>query len=124
MTNEHNKYTGIERRQYPRLTASVDIKYSVVPANSLNEIGCTKNISIGGICLIVYEKVEIGSVLFLEFILPDTNDSIKATGNVAWTEEFSISTDAMPRYDVGIEFINIDKDARDKISRYILTIDS
>ncbi len=62
-----------ERRKYPRLSLSIRVDWGKKDAGALaTEPRCdiTKNISEGGICLIVYDKVEVGHDLRLKIELP------------------------------------------------------
>jgi len=54
-----------ERRRYPRLNAAVDIQYRIIPEAIDYEAGATANISVGGICLILYDALSVGAVLEL-----------------------------------------------------------
>ena len=121
--NNSNNHFDIEKRKYPRLNTSVDINYNVtgkVPRQQQKSV--TKNISAGGICLIVYEDIEVGAILNLKFNLGGTEDIIEAKGVVVWRSSFSILQDKRMRYDVGIEFIDIPENDRQKISEYVLRL--
>ena len=112
-----------ERRKFPRLQISVDTEYTI----SLDNVSAqkqtikTKNISIGGICIIVYEDVKTGSILDLKFKLSNNNSVIEAKGIVVWTNSFKISTEDKTNYELGIEFTKISDIDRDIISKYILS---
>ncbi len=110
-----------ERRDFPRLTVSVDIEYLI-----LNEIkaqqSLSKNISAGGICLIVYEKIAIGSILLLKFRFPNDNQEVQAKGRVVWSSYFTIGADRKDRYDLGIEFTDIGADVKEKLAQHIFKL--
>ena len=113
----------VERRRFPRLNVSVDIEYSILKKESLhgNE-SITKNISAGGICLIVYEDVKVGSLLDLKINISEINYSINVKGKVIWSSSFSIGSDQRDRYDLGIEFTDINETDRQKISQYVFKL--
>ena len=71
-----NEMPETERRRFPRLDASVGIEYSILGKAPLKETAFTKNISAGGICLIVYEKIEVNTILSLRINLCDNSDII------------------------------------------------
>ena len=112
-----------ERRKFPRLAASVDVEYNILKKKaSLKQKTLSKNISAGGICLIVYEKIEPGTELALRFHLSDSDYNIKAKGRVVWMSPFSVGSEQQERYDLGIEFTQIDKQAQEKIAQYIFSL--
>jgi c-di-GMP-binding flagellar brake protein YcgR len=111
-----------ERRQYPRLNSNVDIAYSFQGRKDAKEKSVSKNISAGGICLILYERVEVGMSLLLEIRLPGVGEPIYAEGEIKWIKEFFISVDNTTRYDAGIEFVNIKENARHIIERYVFEL--
>ena len=121
--NNSEEKNGIERRKFPRLNTSADVEYIVLGKSSLGEKRTvTKNISAGGICLIVYEKVETGTVLDLRICLKDINTTIEARGRVEWSSYFTMDPDSRPRYDIGIVFIDIKESDRQQVSKYVLEL--
>jgi len=56
--------------------------------------------------------------LFLEILLPNTTEPIKALGKVAWMEEKEERGKAL--HGAGVTFISIDEDDREKIINYII----
>ena len=117
---ENSKHLA-ERRKFPRLNAVVNVEYSIIGEGPLKYTESTKNIGAGGICLIVYEEIKINTLLSLKFFLPDSNEPIQAKGRVVWKGEFSISSDQIRRYDLGIEFVEIGEEDRERISKYVFT---
>lgn len=109
-----------ERRKFPRLNLTVDIEYSVLRKEPSSKVeGQSKNLSSGGICLIVYEEVKIGDSLALVINLPEGERPIQAKGMVKWIGEFILSADKKNSWDVGVEFIGINEADREKLSRYV-----
>jgi c-di-GMP-binding flagellar brake protein YcgR len=113
-----------DKRKYPRLDVNVNIHWqkTIKPGNSTSESrDVTKNISAGGICLIVYEKVEVDDRLKLEFELP-TQKLIRCDGRVAWVKEFEIiGRENAKRYDIGVEFFDINAEDRDEIKKFVFS---
>lgn len=121
MEFDKNEMPETERRKFPRLDASVAIEYSI-EKHPLKEIAFTKNISAGGICLIVYEEIELNSILSLKINLGDNRDIIEVKGRVVWFSEFSLDPDKKKRWDIGIEFIGINEEDRKRISKYLFRL--
>lgn len=117
-----NEIPQTERRRFPRLNASVAVEYSIIEKNPFKEITFTKSISSGGICLIVYEEIEVDTTLSLKINLTDDNDFIEAKGRVVWSSEFSLDPDKNKRWDLGIEFLEASEDDRKRVSKYVFTL--
>lgn len=109
-------------RKYPRLSINVDVKYEILsaPFPKTNKIGA-KNLSAGGLCIMILEKVKVGTLLNFEFFLPDSDTPIMATGKVVWVEEFAIySTETYVSYDCGVEYVDINSQDQEKIGHYVM----
>ena len=109
-----------ERRRYPRHYAVV-ADYKLADSDSV-KVGQVKNISAVGICLILYDNVKIGTGLELEIYLPSTASSILAKGRVVWVKEYKIISELKPRFDAGIEFLEIQEADKQKISQYVSSV--
>jgi c-di-GMP-binding flagellar brake protein YcgR len=111
-----------DKRQFLRLNVLVDVTYKKKDFAGKEKLSLSKNISEGGICLIVYEPINEADVLELQIFLPDTKKPINVLGRVAWIKNFSIGdTVAGQRSDVGIEFLKIAKKDRKEIEKYVFT---
>ncbi len=72
--------------------------------------------------MIVYEAIEIGSILELSIHLPDINCDIKVKAKGIWRSQFSVGTDERKCYDLGVEFVGIADEDRQKISKYVFKL--
>ena len=99
--------TILEKRKFPRLPLTVKVKYEVLKVSPLRaEETQSKDVSAGGICLVVREKINIGALLRLKLSLHGEVNFIIVKGTVVWAEEFSVND--YKAYDCGIEFIDVD----------------
>ncbi len=74
---------GSERRRFERKELNTEVKYTVL-FPSINK-GITKNISEGGLCLLINEQLNKGTILRVEFALPGEEAShIEAVVKVMW----------------------------------------
>lgn len=91
--------SGTERRKFPRIDIATNVSYAVViPAY---EVGTTKDISEGGLCLEMKSKLARGTILRLEFDLPgDKPEHIEALGRIMWQRPKAEDT-----YATGIKFL-------------------
>jgi c-di-GMP-binding flagellar brake protein YcgR len=109
-----------ERRKYVRLKACVAVKYTVVGKPGTVTVS-SKNISAGGLCLLVKEELAKDTPLQLEFKLPDLNNSIGALGRVVWQRRFeSKGGKTQVYFETGIEFTGISDFDRFNINRYVI----
>lgn len=90
---------GTDRRQFPRIEVSTPVNFTVVMPHY--EVGTTRDLSQGGICLEVKRKLATGTILRLEFDLPgDKPEHIEALGKVVWQRQ-----KAEDSYNTGIKFL-------------------
>lgn len=96
--SEENK-SNLERRKYKRIELITNVKYAVLVPKTFKE-GLIQNISEGGLCLLLEEKLNVGDILHLEFQLPgDTPEFIKTLGKVQW------QSPKEDKFLVGVKFI-------------------
>jgi len=112
-----------EKREFVRLDLNVKVDWKRIGATSeptaefTNE---TKNISAGGLCLVVNEKLEAGEELQIGMELP-SGEIIDVKGRVVWVSEYEIFGREQEKiYDVGIQFMNISKKERKEINEFVL----
>jgi c-di-GMP-binding flagellar brake protein YcgR len=111
--------TILEKRKFPRLPLTVKVKYEVLKVSPLRaEENQSKNVSAGGICLVLREKINIGALLRLKLSLQDEVNFIIVTGKVVWAEEFSVND--YKAYDCGIEFVDVAPQDQKNISHYLI----
>ena len=122
-----------ERRKFARLDTRLVVSYQAVgSARSIHVV--TKNISGGGVCMFLDERLPIGTRLQIRMTLPDyaqaaalAAKAITFTGEVVWCEEFEVSQDerrghATPHHSVmaGIRFLDIAPETQQEIARYVI----
>jgi len=117
-----NEYwNGSERRQSQRINASLIVKYSIDrrPQAKLN--GQTKDLSSGGLGLVVNEKLYEGTFLLLEFELPESKNIIYARAQVAWVKgDYTERNYTGKRiFQTGIQFLNIKPEDKNRLDSYI-----
>lgn len=116
-----SEYSGIDRRKYPRFNLAVEVQYTKHEASRAACCGESRDISLGGVCLIAYEIINVADTLSLEIKLPK-NNNIKSDAIVRWIRPFVVGTERKVRYDIGLEFINLDKQAKDKLTGYLFKL--
>lgn len=117
-------WSGPERRQSIRINTSLIVRYGMAKEDHNRLNGRTKDVSSNGMRLLINEKLTKGTLLLLEFDLPDTKDAINAEGKVIWADgEFGERDKSGRRiFHTGIQFIDIKPDAKNRLTAYIKRI--
>lgn len=103
-----------ERRLHPRTSISTEITFT---SDSNFYTGLTRDISQGGIFLATHIPVSRGSIIDLEFTLPDNGTPIRAQGEVRWIAEYNPTSDAPPG--IGCRFLDLSKTDSERIERFV-----
>ncbi len=104
---------GDERRKYRRI--GTDQVISFAPVDTRDLLGVSRDLSVGGISFeAVGCEIEQGEVLRVTFSVGD--QTVVAIGRVAWSTEIDPMT-----LDVGLEFVEIDPEAIDKLDNVTAT---
>jgi c-di-GMP-binding flagellar brake protein YcgR len=113
-------WNGQERRKSLRINASLVVRYSIEKRYSINS-GKMKDVSSGGMRLILNEKLKEEAFILLEFDLPDGKEIIKAEGKVIWSSgEFGERDESGKRlFQTGIQFVNIKAEGKKRLVTYI-----
>ena len=114
-----------ERRKFVRLNINVEINYTIItlpPHKQFTIPIQSKNIGGGGICLISEQELKTGELLKLEIKLPEDPPTVHALGRVVWVKPFSLATEKSKRFDMGVEFIEISQEDRQRINKYVFSL--
>ncbi len=122
-----------ERRRYIRLRPKepISVRFKVIEESRKRKVAAadrakTRSVSAGGMFLeipLLEPKMLEGllrgtHILSLEIDIPNAPHSIKALARVIWVEgEKGVKSD---RYGVGLSFLGIREDDRDKIMNYVI----
>ena len=114
-------WNGQEKRQSKRINASFIVRYSVKKKPHIKLNGRIKDVSSGGMRLLVNEKLAVGTLLLVEFDLPDNIDTIGAVGKVIWADGKFTERDEVGRriFQTGIQFVNMEHGHKNKLVTYI-----
>ena len=114
-------WNGKERRQAQRLNASVFVKYSIEKKPHIKLAGHTKDVSSSGMGLVVNEKLYEGTLLLLEFELPELKNAVCAEGKVVWVKGDLADRNKTGKreFQAGIQFLNIKADDKNRLIAYI-----
>ena len=113
----------IQRRQYYRLGCSMPVKFRVV--ESMSEIvngsipfrkTIASNLSGGGICLLLEDRLEVGKLVECE-IATEENKEVRFFGKVIRYDNSQL--DGRFKYEAGIAYIKINNNDREAVVKYI-----
>ena len=108
-------WEGINKRRFPRANYGCEV---IVRHKKKPEIFSTQteNIGVGGICVILPKGLSLFTDVELEIRLPDGKEAIHTEGRTVWIVKDSSRND---RFDTGVEFTKISKEARGRIETII-----
>ncbi len=117
-------WDGEERRTAVRVTINLAVRYSIERNLRLELAGEIKNLSRKGLQLAVTEKLSSGTILFMEFDIPESENIVSANGKVIWTNGEFGERDAAGRrvFRAGVQFINIRPENDIRLTDYITKI--
>lgn len=100
----------MEKRLYERITIPIRLKYEIKSRPMLVTESISKNLSGGGICLSLKEKLLPRTQLAMVVEIGSSRDLVSLNGMVIWSRRVEIVEREGPivYYDTGIEFINAD----------------
>ena len=117
MKDPYEKNVG-ERRKYIRVKSNFNIKIDIDAKkirNFLSQVGKSIDISGSGV-LFRYDKlVELGTIIKITFLMPNSFDFFEGKAKVVRTE---INPDNKT-YDIGIVFIDLNEDDEDTLNYYV-----
>ena len=118
------KYLGAERRRHVRFDSLLDIRYTMKKGNHTNDAK-SRDISAGGLRLLVDKKLEQGTVLYIDVLRDNGLDPISLEGRVAWCNEAKDKTQGMDRrqFHVGIELTKIADDYKQMFTDLICSLE-
>ena len=114
---ENPSKSGVEKREHARARLKVEVTYKTADVFTSN---LSINISTGGIFIKTPKPPPMGTMLDLEFSLPDQHKTIKADGKIVWVQHPSAKS-SMPA-GMGIKFRQISAEDLQEISEYVKKI--
>jgi len=108
LADEPRDYSGLDRRQVPRIHARLNIDYALeTHLDNAGKVRLTStwsnNIGECGICLVTEEPYSIGSSLLLMVRFPGEPQPVPAIAKVIWWKHLQND----PNFHVGCEFVEI-----------------
>jgi uncharacterized protein (TIGR02266 family) len=81
------------------------------------------NLDTGGLFIKTTKSLPVGTLLDLEFNLPETGQVIRTPGSVVWTRPKDMSTEKMPP-GMGTEFVDMNPEDKKLLKKYLALLKS
>lgn len=105
-----------ERRVFPRISTAMPVQYrGIRQANGAVVGTIARDISSGGVRLVVNEFLSVFTRLVVEVSIPPTPKSIRAISKVVWIRKRPYGE----QYEVGMEFVDITEEDKRNISDFV-----
>jgi c-di-GMP-binding flagellar brake protein YcgR len=113
-----NQDKGRDKRRFPRLSFKEAVKFQIgeytLPDGSLS-----KDLSRGGISLTVNEFIPVKAPVIVYLQKNEESRVVELRGTVAWVKIIPESE----RFQIGIQFCDIDESARREVNRIVVALD-
>jgi hypothetical protein len=99
-------YTQADRRLFRRIEGKFPVNY-ISPGSRKKYRTTTKNISGGGTCMPIFERLAPGTILDLEIFRNGLKTSAKCKGEVRWVGNMEEKGRKKKSLEAGIKFIDL-----------------
>jgi len=106
-----------ENRKFVRLDWPVVIKYKTAEEPVTQDQIVGKNVSEGGVCFIVYERLAKGTMLDMQLEVPFDSMPIFIKGEVAWIKK--VGEEHAKTFEAGVEFTKVEEKDQKRLKMYI-----
>jgi len=114
------RLVSLPRRDGKRVSGKISISFKKADDFFKSYIA---NLGEGGLFIHTTKNLPVGSLLDLEFNLPDSNQAITTKGKVVWIRPQDMSTKKMPP-GMGIQFIDMNPNDNELLKNYIVKFGS
>lgn len=105
-----------ERRQEPRVASTMSVQYRGIRQESDATVNAiARDISVGGVRLLVNEFVSVFTRLVLEIAMPSTPKPVRAVSKITWIRKRPYGE----QYEVGAQFMDMSDEDRKDINDFI-----
>jgi c-di-GMP-binding flagellar brake protein YcgR len=104
----------LDKRRHKRITEHTSIAYRL-PFRNLPEKFLTRDISQSGVMFLAHEFIPESTVVDIVVNLTKIPFSFQVYSRVKWARK----DPSGDRYEVGVEFMNLSKNAKDRLVKYI-----
>lgn len=102
-----------ERRRFPRYDCSFKVSYATNGIATIEGSTIAKDISRGGVRILVSRIVKKGHILRIKIFHPEKDEAVEVVGRVKWINE-GLATYS-PLIDAGVQFTRVKPDEVDQL---------
>ena len=113
-------WDGLNKRKFPRIAVDCEIFIQSEP-ESLPITARTENLGVGGVCVILGEPLERFSSCRVKLQVDEKMPAIECVGKIVWIVPIQDSKAKKQKFDVGIEFLNLEMGAFESIRHFVLS---
>ena len=106
-----------EQRKFVRIEWPIVIHYKTIEEPITEDQIVGKNISEGGVCFVVYERLAKGTMLDMEIQIPFYSMPIFVKGLIVWIRK--LGEENAQTFEVGVSFIEVDPRDQKRFKTYI-----
>ena len=113
----------IENRKFIRLKAPLPAEYCLIKKHKRQKTHatCVKNISVGGLSLVIKESVRQGDLMQIQIRVPLLQEPVRVTGDVVWhSAHHRDHSDAV--LEAGVRFRDVNPAELNKILDYLYSV--
>ena len=112
----------IENRKFIRLKSPLPAEYRLIKKHKRQKtlVSSIKNISVGGLSLILKEELRQGDLIQIDIEVPHWVEPVRVVGDVIW---YSVSRDKeRPAHEAGVRFREVNPVELHKILDYVYSV--
>jgi uncharacterized protein (TIGR02266 family) len=113
------KFLQVQERGAQRFTTRFTVNYGVMASELLKVY--SMDLNSGGIFLSTDHPLEINTMFHMEFILPETDNTIRCQARVAWVNQLESPKKPQLPAGMGVQFLSLSQADKEAIERYIKT---
>ena len=106
-----------EKRQFVRIDWPIVVQYKTLVEPYTDDRIVGSDISEGGVCFIVYERLQKGTILDMQIQVPFDSMPMFAKGEVVWIRK--AGQGHANAFEVGIKFTEVDRRDQKRLKIYI-----
>ena len=109
----------VEKRRFVRVDVPIRVWYRLPGKKASKGEALSKNISGGGICILVSRRFPVESLLHLTLRIPGTFEDINTEGKVLWIGKSAKDEGFPTGYEAGLRFTSISRIAKASIIHFV-----
>jgi len=125
LANVSGFWDGREKRRSIRIKAKFNVEYELEIKSNKSTPAETKDIGLGGICILTYVKLSEHSPIRIHIPLPTRHRPVTTSGVVVWCQDLGEENNIGKRlFAIGVKFVFLNALDKIDLNRYITDLKS